>query len=209
MLKEILKNSPLAKIEPKTQLSEWAIQKVTKGAYGTVEKCIQNSNVLRKLISFSNILTKRTVHIYDNNLIKVFTFPVPPAEIDIDGNNIILEEVDTIKGKINYKKDISFTEISFKGFFPAQYYNFNENNTFANDCVEIINRLKNEEKPVKLVITGVGIVLTSYIEDFSYSITENEDIEYKISFKESKDPSIIESESKSYVFKPNGFDLSK
>lgn len=211
-LEKLKKNSLLSQIDPKTQLSAWSTSKITGGIAKNVDGLIQNNSLLRKVYSFSKILKEIRVSIVEEKFgveLSVFTFPLTPAKIDFTGNNIE-KEVDTIAGKINYLKDTDFHTFSFSSFFPAVYYPFsNSFEMFGIDCAKKIEEFKMKKTPLKIVITGIGIVQKVYITKFQYNTTSEGDIEYSIEFKEARDPSIYETESKSYSFKPSAFNLDK
>lgn len=213
ILEKLLQTSSFANIDPQTQLSEWATNKITGGIASNINQLNQNSAILRKLYSYSRIFKEIKVSIAEEKNgveLSIFTFPVTPSNIKFTGNDNIIEEVDTIAGKINYKKDIDFRIVSFSSFFPNTYYSFaNDYKYYGIDCVNKVEKLKLKELPIKLVITGIGLVLKCYITKFENNTTPEGDIEYSIEFKEAKDPSIYETQSKYYVFKPETFNLSK
>lgn len=210
---EILKKtSILAKTDPKTQLSEWATQKITRGIASNINTILGNSELLNRVYAFSKIMKDIRVSIAEEKNgveLSVFSFPLTPHKINFSGNNIE-QSVDTIAGKINYLKDTDFHIISFSSFFPSVYYPFSNNyEIFGIDCINTIEEMKIKKSPLKIVITGIGIVQKVYITKFEYNTTSEGDIEYSIEFKEAKDPSIYENKSKSYSFKPSAFNLSK
>lgn len=211
-LEKLFSTSTLSRIDPKTQLSEWATEKITGGIAGNVNKILQNSPLLSKVYAFAKIFKEIKVSIAEekNGIeLSIFSFPIVPANINFGAENII-EKVDTIAGKINYLKDIDFNVISFSSFFPSTYYPFSNNyEAFGIDCVNKVEELKRKDLPIKLVITGIGLVLKCYITKFEYNTTPEGDIEYTIEFQEAKDPSIYETTSKYYSFKPQAFNLSK
>lgn len=212
-LEKLLQTSSLANIDPQTQLSEWATDKITGGIASNVNQLTQNNALLRKINAFARIFKEIKVSIAEEKNgveLSIFTFPITPSNIKFVGNDNVIEEVDTIAGKINYKKDIDFRIVSFSSFFPNTYYSFsNDYKYFGIDCVNKVNDLKLKETPIKLVITGIGLVLKCYISKFEHETSPEGDINYTIEFKEAKDPSIYETESKYYVFKPEAFNLSK
>lgn len=212
-LEKLLQTSSLANIDPQTQLSEWVTNKITGGIASNVNQLTQNNALLRKINAFAKVFKEIKVSIAEEKNgveLSIFTFPITPSNIKFVGNDNVIEEVDTIAGKINYKKDIDFRIVSFSSFFPASYYSFaNDYKYFGIDCVNKVEELKLKELPIKLVITGVGLVLKCYISKFESNTTPEGDIEYSVEFREAKDPSIYETQSKYYVFKPEAFNLSK
>lgn len=207
-INELLQKSPIAKIDKNTQLSNWAISKISGYSLGKIDRVYQNSTILRKLMKFSKIFTDVKVSIITKD--SIFRFPLTPSQINVNGNDLIIDEFDTIKGKINRINDISLMQISFNSFFPSQYYPFSDDYTnFGVTCVNKINSLKYQKTKVKLVITGIGIVLDCYISKFSPNTSNDGDIEYSIEFTEAKDPSIYEDNSYNYTFKPKILDFTK
>lgn len=211
-LERLKKTSSLARIDPKTQLSEWATLKITGGVASNINSLLGKTGLLNKIYAFSKIMRNINISIAEEKNgveLSIFSFPLVPAKINFTANNIE-ETVDTIAGKINYLKDTDFHKISFNSFFPAVYYPFSNNyEMFGMTCVNTLEEMKLKKTPLKLVITGIGIVQKVYITKFEYNTTSEGDIEYTIEFKEAKDPSIYENTSKTYSFKPSAFDLSK
>lgn len=211
-LERLKKTSSLARIDPKTQLSEWATQKITGGVASNVNSLLDKTGLLNKVYAFSKIMKNIKISIAEerNGIeLSIFSFPIVPAKINFSANNIE-QTVDTIAGKINYLKDTDFHTISFSTFFPSVYYPFSTNyEIFGIECANIIEEMKLKKEPLKLVITGIGIVQKVYITKFEYNTTSEGDIEFSIEFKEAKDPSIYENKSKYYSFKPSAFNLSK
>lgn len=210
---ERLKNSSLlGKTDPKTQLSGWAIEKITGGLASNINSLLNNSSMMDKVYAFSKIMKTIKVSIAEEKNgveLSIFNFPITPYKINFGADNI-LETADTIAGKINYLKDVDFHSISFNSFFPSVYYPFSSNyEMFGIDCANTLEKLKIKGTPLKLVITGIGLVLSVYIKKFDYNTTAEGDIEYSIEFQEAKDPSIYENPSKFYSFKPEAFNLSK
>lgn len=211
-LERLKKISPLAKTDPKTQLSHWATQKITNGTASEINSILANNELVNKVYAFSKVMKDIRVSIAEekNGIeLSVFSFPITPYKINFSANNIE-QSVNTIAGKINYLKDTDFHVISFSSFFPAVYYPFSDNyELFGIDCANTLEEMKLKKSPLKIVITGIGIVQKVYITKFEYNTTSEGDIEFTIEFKEAKDPSIYENESKNYTFKPSAFNLSK
>lgn len=211
-LERLKKTSILAKTDPKTQLSQWATQKITGGIASDINSILGNSGLLNKIYAYSKIMRDIKISIAEERNgveLSIYSFPIVPSNIKFSANNIE-QTVDTIAGKINYLKDTDFHTISFSSFFPSVYYPFSSNyELFGIDCAKRIEEMKIKKTPLKLVITGIGIVQKVYITKFEYNTTSEGDIEFSIEFKEAKDPSIYENQSKNYTFKPSAFNLSK
>lgn len=214
---ENLKNiSPLANINPQTQMSQWAINKITGIGAGEINKALQNSEILNKVIAFGNTLKSVDIYILEETSSEfeapfknLYKFPIVPAALTIS-DGLETEKVDSLVGKLNYIKNKNLREISFSSIFPGNYYDFSKNfSSFDWSCVNIIQDIINKEKPIKLVITGLGIVLTSYITKFD-KITEGDgDISYNITFEQARDPKVLEIDLDiKSKFKPYSF-LSK
>lgn len=122
-----------------------------------------------------------------NNL--VAQIPVNPEKIEIgfSSSNKTLEVVKL--GEINLLKKKKLETIKFESFFPYDYW-FHairtkgqfESVKFYKDFFE---RIMDEAKPVRLIITGIGYSNLVSIEDFEYNHTagDEEDCHYSISMK--------------------------
>ncbi|MGL6114413.1 MAG: hypothetical protein ACRC1R_05180 [Cetobacterium sp.] len=197
---ENLKNiSPLANINPQTQMSQWAINKITGIGAHEINKALQNSKILNKITTFANILKSVDIYILEENSSELeapfknlYKFPIVPSIINIS-DGVETEKIDSLIGKLNYIKNKNLREISFSSIFPGNYYDFSKDfSSFDWSCVNIIQEIIDKGKPIKLVITGLGIVLTSYITKFD-KVTEGDgDISYTITFEEARDPKVLE-----------------
>lgn len=211
---EILKkNSSLAVIDPQTQMSQWAINKITGLGAGEINKVLQNNELYQKVMSFSKILRDVNIYISDasinsidvsfNNLYK---FPVTPDLIYIS-DDLTTEKIETISGVMNYVKNKELKIVEFSSFFPATYYEFsNDYSLFDISCVNRIENIRDKEIPIKLVITGIGISMLAYVTIFEKNTTSEGDIEYRIVFEQARNPEILELNLDiSNKFKPEKF----
>lgn len=198
-IETLIKNSSLAVIDPKTQMSQWAISKITGVGANGVNRALQNNALFQKVMSFSKILkdiniyisdvTTSTIDISFNNLYK---FPLTPDVIYIS-DDITTEKIETIAGVMNYVKNKELKIIEFSSFFPGNYYDFsNDYSLFDISCVNHIENIRDNEIPIKLVITGIGISMLSYITTFEKNTTAEGDIEYRIVFEQARDPEVLE-----------------
>lgn len=206
---ERLKNeSSLAQINPQTQLSEWALSKISGLAAGEVNKIFTNSALAGKVMKFVKTIKQQHINIIEEKNgveLSIFRFPIVPANIKVS-NGYRTEVIDTIAGKINYFKSKELKEISFSSFFPSVFYPFSEDiRKFGWSYAEEIERLCASGVPIKLVITGMGLVIKCYVKEFSPETTTEGDVEYSIKFEEARDPSIYETESKYYTYKPEAY----
>lgn len=193
------KNSPLGVIDPQTQMSQWAINKITGAGAEQLNKIIQNSELFNKIMSFSKILKEVNIYITeaDNNstdiaLNNLYKFPIIPEQIFISDGNVT-EQIETINGIMNYTKNKELKRIEFSSFFPANYYEFSLDYTkFDIACVNHINSIASKETPIKLVITGLGINMLAYIKTFEIDTEASGDINYRIAFEQARNPEILE-----------------
>lgn len=198
-IENLKKNSSLAVIDPQTQMSQWAINKITGVGAGEVNKILQNNDLFQKVMSFSKILKDVNIYISDvdssavdisfNNLYK---FPITPDVIYVS-DDITTEKIETIVGIMNYVKNKELKIIEFSSFFPGTYYEFsNDYSLFDISCVNHIENIRNKEIPIKLVITGIGISMLAYVTTFEKNTTSEGDIEYRIVFEQARNPEILE-----------------
>lgn len=211
-LEKLKESSSLANVDPQLQLSQWAIEKLTKGVASSSYGLYQNSKLLNKVSKIAKILKKVNVYLIDENLNienvisnSLYKFPITPGQINFK-DDYKIEEVETIAGKITYIKDIEIREINFRSIFPSTYYPFSEDySKFEWACVQAIEEIRRKKKPIKLVITGLGVVFRCYIENFNKNTTEEGDIEFIISFIEAKDHISYETVGTYSEFKPTEF----
>lgn len=208
ILERLKSESSLARIDPKTQVSEWALSKISGLGAGEVNKIFSNIPMYDKVRGFINVLKTMRVSIVEEKNgveISIFRFPITPTDIKIS-DGIETETIETIAGKINYFKSKALKTIGFSSFFPSVYYNFSGDYTkFDWVCVEEIERLRSMQEPIKLVITGVGLVQRCYVTKFDKNTTPEGDVEFEIEFQEARDPSIYEEKSKYYTYKPEAY----
>lgn len=214
---EQLKNiSPLANINPQTQMSQWAINKITGISASKINRALQDSKILNKITSFANALKTVDIYILEENGIEaqapfknLYKFPIVPAEINIT-DGLETEKIGTLLGKLNYIKYKNLREISFTSIFPGNYYEFSKDfSSFDWSCVNAIQQIIDKGTPIKLIITGLGIVLVSYITKFNKITDGDGDISYSITFEEARDPNVLEINLNANTkFKPYSF-LSK
>ena len=212
-IETLKKNSSLAKIDPQTQMSQWAINKITGVGAGEINQILQNRELFQKVMSFSKVLKDVNIYISDvstntidisfNNLYK---FPITPDLIYIS-DGMTTEKIETIAGIMNYVKNKELKLIEFSSFFPGTYYEFsNDYSLFDISCVNHIENIRDKETPIKLVITGIGISMLSYITTFEKNTTSEGDIEYRIVFEQARNPEILELNlDVSNKFKPEKF----
>ena len=117
-------------------------------------------------------------------------FPVLPDsfEVSVSQKNTVVNVVSL--GEVNLLGNSGLKAISLSSFFPARRYNFLaisgvlEPPVFFVNCIE---RWRNENQIVRLIITGSGEVLNLpvSIEDFSWGQRDaTEDVYFTISLKE-------------------------
>lgn len=77
--------------------------------------------------------------------------------------------------------------ISLSSFFPSRYYPFAFGSTNPFYYINAILGLKNENKPVRFMVTNSNINKMYVIRNFTFESEPNGDIKYTLEFVESKD----------------------
>ena len=148
-LERLKVTSSLASVDSELQISQWAINKVTKGVANTAYDLYQNTGLYNYVSKVAQILKKVNVYIIDEdsqleNVLtqNLYKFPITPDQINFK-DDYTIEEVETIAGKINYIKDIDIREINFRSTFPSVYYPFSEDySKFDWACVKSIEEIR-------------------------------------------------------------------
>lgn len=124
---------------------------------------------------------------------EVVQFPVNPDKVTIStaGNNKSSEIISI--GEITLIKKRKLTTIAWQSFLPQQSW-FPAIRTMGNFkgidfYLSFINRIREDCKPCRLVITGIGVSSKVSIESFEYYHQggDHEDCYYSINLKEYKD----------------------
>lgn len=120
--------------------------------------------------------------------------PVNPEKLEIkcSGNNATEYIVGT--GDINILKAPGLKEISFESFIPEEdsdgsYVESGSSIDDGNEFVKFINKIRNANEPVRLVVTGLGpkINWRMGIQSFDYSWSGGDkDMHYTLSLREYK-----------------------
>lgn len=129
---------------------------------------------------------------------KVMQLPVNPEKVKVTckGNNTSSEVIKL--GEITLLKSRKLKEISFESFLPYEEWfpGIRTLGDFKKPSVykKFFEGIMNDEKPCRLVITGIGIDLKCSLEDFEYyhQAGDHEDAYYSLKFKEYQDYEITE-----------------
>ena len=76
-------------------------------------------------------------------------------------------------------------EISFSSFFPIRDYPFLRDRTCkGQEYVYILDTWRQRKIPIRLIVTETPINIAVVIDDFKYTIKQDGDIWYTVTFKE-------------------------
>ena len=122
--------------------------------------------------------------------------PVNPASVSVS-SPFGYEDIQIASfGEITVIGDRGQAQIEFSSFFPRDYNPaFCEYADFPSpiECVRIIEKLRDNRKPLRLTVTGTNINNIFTIRDFSYEperAGNPGDIYYSLSLKEYREPSV-------------------
>lgn len=122
---------------------------------------------------------------YDNRVVQMPVNP-PKFSVSTDGNNATTEIIDL--GEIAIPKKPKLSTIEWETFFPYESWNpavrtYGEFKS-AKFYVDFINKIRNDCKPCRLTVTGIGFDDEVVIDAFSYyhQAGDHEDTYYSISF---------------------------
>ena len=82
-LERLKKTSILANVDSKTQLSEWATQKITGGVASNVNSLLGKTGLLNKVYAFSKIMKNIQISVAEERNgveLSIFKFPIVPAK---------------------------------------------------------------------------------------------------------------------------------
>lgn len=132
---------------------------------------------------------------YDNQVVQL---PVNPEKVTVTyGSNNETTEVIKL-GDINLIRHRKLADISFDSFFPEEdwFPAVRTRGDFKKPAFykEFILGIKDDQKPCRLVITGIDISMKCSIEDFKFYHQggDHEDAYYSINFKEYIDHAVTE-----------------
>lgn len=132
---------------------------------------------------------------YNNQVVQL---PVNPEKVNVKykGNNSTTEIIKI--GEINMLKTRKLAEISFESFFPYSDWfpairtrgDFRQPDFYK----DFFRGIMEDEKPCRLVITGIDISMQCSIEQFDYyhQAGDHEDAYYSLSLKEYRDHHITQ-----------------
>lgn len=122
-----------------------------------------------------------------HNSTEELRLPVPPKEFTMkQGNNNQVVSVENA-GELNIMGRARLADVSISSFFPNQPYSFCRYSDLPEpyEFVEVIEKWRKENTPLRLIITGTGIDLYCLIEGFSYGEKDgSKDVYYSLDLKE-------------------------
>lgn len=127
------------------------------------------------------------VYLSINNNEEVLLLPVTPSELGVQEswNNT---EVEGMYQSMNLILNKNLSTIELNSFFPARDYPFLQNrDLWGMEYVKKIKTWQERRSPIRLVITDNGktiINMPATIDDFTYNIGKNRDVNYSLSLKE-------------------------
>jgi nucleoid-associated protein YgaU len=124
--------------------------------------------------------------IQDNEKLQL---PVPPSDYQVDkgmnNTSLIVENI----GEINFLGRPKLITISISSFFPAQEYSFCQYSGVPKpyQCVELVEKWKDNGKPIRIIITETKVNMLCSIEDFKYGEKDGtRDVYFTLDLKEYK-----------------------
>lgn len=125
------------------------------------------------------------IYLSVNNREQVLRLPVMPPSFTVvkPAKNGVFE---TVSGKeLLTIGEAGLKEISFSSFFPVRDYPFLRDRTYkGQEYVYILDTWRAKKIPVRLIVTETPINIAVVIDDFRYTVRQDGDIWYDITFKE-------------------------
>ena len=120
-----------------------------------------------------------------NNREEVLVLPVLPPEFTVS-NPQANETFETVtQGQLKLIGKTSLKSISWSSFFPARDYPFlRDRSNTAFGYLYILDTWINKKLPIRLVITETPINMACCVDDFSYTIKKDGDMNYSITLGE-------------------------
>lgn len=125
-----------------------------------------------------------------NNFAEKLVFPVNPPSFKVYGGGTEFHDFNVVKGgERTVIGDIKLREISFSSLFPRHYDSFLCEYTDIPHPYTALNQIqtwRKTKRPVRLIITGLGVNMAVTIRKFEYEERGGEpgDIYFDIAFKE-------------------------
>ncbi|HHD2752263.1 TPA: hypothetical protein ACOTG0_001035 [Clostridium perfringens] len=131
-------------------------------------------------------------------------FPVNPEELKVktEGNN---ETTEVIKlGEVNIARDKKLSTVEFESFLPEKniYPFIRTKNQFEGPkyYIDFIEKVRNEKKPVRFLVSDTNINFMALIEEFEYGYKHgSNDVEFKVSIKEFREVRVKEVKISNYA----------
>lgn len=170
---------------------------------GNFKELVESGKSIRNLQDLNKFSKNPALNNIKNNMfdpfdyVNIIKFPVHPAEFNVSGGDIELNESKGEYNTISYTEGITPIEVSFSSFFPIHSDTYSDLIVLpVFEYIKIINRFRISREPVKLVLTNknnVNINMTMWIKSFSYSKKANGNIDFDISFREAQEPNTVTS----------------
>ena len=124
-----------------------------------------------------------------NNFAEKLVFPVNPPRYKVFGGGTDFNDFSVVKGgEATVIGDNKLREISFSSLFPMHYTSLCERVDIPHphDALNTIQRWRRTKRPVRLIITDLGVNMAVTIRKFEYEERGGEpgDIYFDIAFKE-------------------------
>lgn len=126
----------------------------------------------------------------------IYTLNVNPTQLNITaGGNLQQSEIINLGSIVRLKKG-QLHQVNWSGFFPFTDYhpyvttraddvNYRGSFISQEEWVHLFERMRDEMKPCRLIVTGLGINMMAALSDFQWSYSGgNQDVNYSLSFIE-------------------------
>ena len=125
------------------------------------------------------------IYLSVNNREQVLRLPVLPPEFTVSKphSNEVFETV--TKGQLKLIGRPSLKSISWDSFFPVRDYPFLRDRSYrAFGYLYVIDTWIQQKLPIRLIITDTPINMACCVDDFSYTIKKDGDMNYSITLGE-------------------------
>lgn len=125
-----------------------------------------------------------------NNGAEKLQLPVNPESINVKTIHGYTDVIISQFGEYTVMGERGATELTLSSFFPAQYnasYCEYSDLKHPSECISIIERWRDERKPLRLIVTRSNVNIAVTIRDFEYEVQRAGsagDVYYSMSFKE-------------------------
>ncbi len=128
---------------------------------------------------------KRIIEMTFNNREEGFILPINPQTLEISEANKNTK-IDLLNvGEINLIGNRGLKVITLSSFFPNVNSHFNKEGREPIEYKNMLEKWKNSKKPIRLIISDMGLNLAAAIENLTFSMREGDgDIYYTIELAE-------------------------